>query len=377
MTRNRQVLLVSRPIGIPQAEHFDVVESSCPSPADGQVLVRVEYLSVEPAMRGWVNAAANYAEPVALGAVMRSLAAGTVVGSRNPRYQVGERLMGWFGWQEYAVSDGFDVLRRVENDGLPLSLSLGVLGLNGLTAWFGVTDVLRPRPGDTVVVSTAAGAVGSTVGQLAALAGCCTVGIAGGPDKSSLCMDEFGYDAAVDYRSPTFVEDLDAACPDGVDGYFDNTSGPITDEVLARLRDHAAVVICGTASVSSWDPPPVGPRVERTLLVRRARMEGLLAFDYLHRLEEAVARLAPLVREGRLRYREDILIGIEQAPDSVAGLYRGENRGKSGSSRCRTPIDLRRRDQRAASSCATHYSSHQSRLKPVITFEREKSDVRF
>ncbi len=328
MKRNRQVLLVSRPVGIPQAEHFDVVDGPRPSPRDGQVLVRMEYLSVEPAMRGWVNASANYAEPVPLGAVMRSLAAGTVVESRNPGYQSGERVMGWFGWQEYAVTDGSEVLRKVDADDLPLSLSLGVLGLNGLTAWFGVTEVLRPRPGDTVVVSTAAGAVGSAVGQLAAIAGCRTVGVAGGPEKVSLCLQEFGYDAALDYRSPSFVEELGAACPDGVDGYFDNTSGPITDAVVSRLRDHASVVICGTASVATWDPPPLGPRLERALLVRRARMEGMLAFDYLHRLDEAVARLTPMVQDGRMRYREDVLMGIEEAPGSIAGLYRGENFGK-------------------------------------------------
>lgn len=327
MRTNRQVRLASRPVGIPQAEHFAIECAPVPELTDGQALVQVEWLSVDPAMRGWVNAAVNYAEPVAVGAVMRSYAAGTVVETRHQAYSVGDRVVGWFGWQEYAVTDGSTVLRTVDDD-LPLSLHLGILGLNGVTAWFGVTDVLRPRPGDTVVVSTAAGAVGSAVGQLAGISGCHTVGIAGGPEKVAMCLDEFGFDAAVDYRSPTFDDDLDEACPEGVDGYFDNTSGPISDAVLQRLRPHSSVVICGTAAIASWDPVPLGPRVERILLTRRARMQGMLAFDYDHRADEAVARLTPLVRSGLLRYREDILSGIESAPDSIAGLYRGENRGK-------------------------------------------------
>ena len=326
--RNRQVRLRSRPSGIPQAEHFEIVEQPVPEPRDGQFLVRNDFLSVDPAMRGWVSAVANYSQPVGIGEVMRSFAAGVVVASRHPAYAVGERVMGLLGWQEYAVSDGSAITRKVKEADLPLSASLGILGLNGVTAYFALFDVGQPRAGDTVVVSTAAGAVGATVGQIAKLGGCRTVGIAGGATKTALCRDEFGYDAAIDYKGADLDAALDAACPRGIDVYFDNTAGPISDAVLRRLAIGARVVICGTAAVASWDPPPVGPRVERHLLVKRARMQGFIIFDYQHRYEEAIARLADWLRAGKLRYREDVLEGIEHAPGAIAGLYRGENLGK-------------------------------------------------
>ena len=290
--------------------------------------MRNDFLSVDPAMRGWVNAAANYSDPVAVGAVMRSFAAGHVIASRHPAYAENDRVMGMLGWQEYAVTDGRSIRRKVGEPDLPLSLSLGVLGLNGVTAYFALTEVGEPRPGDTVVVSTAAGAVGSAVGQIAKIAGCRTVGIAGGPQKVAWCRDEFGYDAAIDYKSAYFERDLAAACPDGVDVYFDNTSGRISDAVLRQLAKGARVVICGTASVPSWEPWPEGPRVERHLLNKSARMQGFLIWDYEHRSDEAVTRLAAWIRSGRLRYREEILDGLETAPDAIAGLYRGENLGK-------------------------------------------------
>lgn len=325
---NRQVLLKVRPNGIPQASHFEIVETPLPDIGDRQFLVRNEYLSVEPAMRGWVAATANYSTPVGIGEVMRSFSAGTVIASRHPDYAEGDTVMGMLGWQDYAVSDGGTITRKVKETDLPLSLSLGILGLNGVTAYFGLFDLGQPRPGDTVVVSTAAGAVGSAVGQFAKLAGCRTVGITGGPVKVKLCREEFGYDAAIDYKAGHLSEALAEACPPGVDVYFDNTAGAISDAVLAQLAVQARVVICGTASVASWDPPPMGPRVERHLLVKRARVSGLLVFDYQHRYEEAVARLAAWVREGRLRYREEIVEGIENCPGAIAELYRGENLGK-------------------------------------------------
>lgn len=325
---NRQVRLKARPAGIPQAEHFELAEASIPVPGDGQVLVRNLYLSVEPAMRGWVSAVANYSEPVALGAVMRSIAAGRVIESRHPDYRAGDRVVGMFGWQDFAAVDASAIQRKTSDPDLPLTAWLGVLGLNGLTAYFGLLDAGQPREGETVVVSTAAGSVGSCVGQIARLKGCRTVGIAGGPTKAALCRDEFGYDAAIDYQAGDIDAALAAACPQGVDVYFDNTSGPISDAVLKRLNVGARVVICGTASIASWDPIPQGPRVERHLLVKRARMQGILVFDYAQRYDEALAHLTRWVREGRLRYREDILDGIEQAPGAIAGLYRGENLGK-------------------------------------------------
>jgi NADPH-dependent curcumin reductase len=325
---NRQVRLKSRPTGIPQAEHFEIASAPVPDLGDKQILVRNEFLSVEPAMRGWVSAVANYSKPVGVGEVMRAFAAGRVVASRHPGYREGDAVMGLLGWQDYALSDGSNITRKVKEGDLPLSLSLGVLGLNGLTAYFGLLDVGQPRPGDTVVVSTAAGAVGSAVGQIAKLMGCRTVGITGGPVKAKLCREEFGYDEAIDYKAGGLPETLAKACPRGVDVYFDNTAGTISDAVLPQLAMGARVVICGTASIASWDPPPSGPRVERHLLVKRARMAGLLVFDYQPRYEEAVARLAAWVRDGRLRYREEIVDGIEHCPGAIAELYRGENLGK-------------------------------------------------
>lgn len=324
---NRQVRLKSRPSGIPGAEHFEIVEAPVPALADGQVLVRNIYLSVDPAMRGWVSAVANYSEPVTVGAVMRSLAVGRVEESRHADFQAGDYVTGMFGWQDYATVDGKAIQRKVET-GLPISTSLGVLGANGLTAYFALLDIGQPKPGETVVVSTAAGAVGSSVGQIAKIKGCRSVGIAGGPAKVRLCREEFGYDSAVDYRADDFDSALEVACPRGVDVYFDNTAGRISDAVMHRLKVGARVVICGTASVPSWDPIPQGPRVERHLLVKRARMQGFLIFDYAQRFPEALQELESWVLSGQVRYREDILEGIEQAPGSIAGLYRGDNLGK-------------------------------------------------
>lgn len=325
---NRRVVLRSRPVGVPQADHFGLDEAPVPELGDGQFLVANRYLSVDPAMRGWVNDAPNYSPPVPVGDVMRSFAAGEVVASRHPDWKEGDRLVGMFGWQRYAVSDGSDVIRRVDETGVPLSAALGVLGINGITAYFGLLDVGRPKVGETVVVSTAAGSVGSCVGQIAKIHGCRAVGIAGGPDKVAQCLGEFDYDAAIDYKAGRLDDDLVRACPDGVDVYFDNTSGPITDAVMRRLNVGGRVVVCGTAAVQNWAPWPDGPRVERHLLVKRARMQGFVIFDYKDRYGEAVAELAHWLGEGRLAWREHVLDGLAAAPDAVAMLYRGENTGK-------------------------------------------------
>ena len=325
---NKQVILTSRPEGIPQAANFEIVESPIPKVDSGHLLVRNLYLSVEPAMRGWVNAAVNYADPVPLGAVMRSFATGRVTESRHPRFKPGDVVTGVFGWQEYAVVSADSVIRTITDRDVPLSTSLGVLGLTGLTAYVGLLEIGRPRPGDTVVVSTAAGSVGSIVGQIAKLNGCRTVGIAGGAAKVAICVDEFRFDAAVDYKSGDFDSRLAAACPVGVDVYFDNTAGAISDSVIRRLNVGARVVICGTASVATWEPPPLGPRIERTLLTKRASMQGFLAPDYEHKRPEALRFLSRCIREGALRYREDILEGLHEAPGAIARLYRGDNSGK-------------------------------------------------
>lgn len=327
-TRNRQVLLHSRPKGIPQAENFRIAEAVIPELEDGHLLVRHHYLSVEPAMRGWVNAVTNYSELVQIGAVMRAFAVGEVLESRHPDFRRGDKVMGMLGWQEYSAIPASAVRYKIKRPDLPLSLYLGVLGLNGVTAYIGLTRFGEPRPGDTVVVSSAAGAVGSAVGQIAKALGCRTVGIAGGPQKVGWCLDQFGYDAAVDYKSATFEADLEEACPKGVDVYFDNTSGAISDAVLKHIAFGARIVICGTASVASWDPWPAGPRPERHLLVKRATMRGFINLDHDDLYDDAVDRLSGWVSNWKIRYREDILDGLESAPGSIADLYTGANTGK-------------------------------------------------
>jgi NADPH-dependent curcumin reductase CurA len=325
---NRQVLLKSRPAGIPEAENFEIVNVPVPELGENEILVRNIYLSVEPAMRGWISEVANYSEPVPLGAVMRALAVGRVAASRHSEFQPGEFVTGMFGWQDYTAVAAKVIQRKVTATDVPISTSLGVLGLNGLTAYFGLQEIGRPKTGETMVVSTAAGAVGSCVGQIAKIKGCRTVGITGGPEKVQICHDEFGYDAAIDYKAGDLDSALTAACPEGVDVYYDNTAGTISDEVLKHLKLGARVVICGTASIADWEPIPKGPRVERHLLVKRARMQGFLVLDYAERYAEALQELTQWVRKDLIRYREDILEGIEQAPGSIAGLYRGENFGK-------------------------------------------------
>jgi hypothetical protein len=259
---------------------------------------------------------------------MRALAVGEVIESCAAGIAPGEIVTGWFGWQERAAVEAGAVVRKVRETDLPPSLALGVLGINGVTAHLALTGIGEPVAGETVLVSTAAGAVGSAVGQIAKILGCRTVGIAGGPAKVAQCREEFGFDAAIDYKAPDLGQAIAAACPDGVNVYFDNTAGAISDAVLPHLALRARVVVCGTASISAWDPWPTGPRVERHLLVKRARMQGFVIFDHLESYEGSVATLAQWVREGRLRYREDILDGLEACPDALAGLYRGENNGK-------------------------------------------------
>lgn len=325
---NRQVRLKSRPQGIPQAEHFEIVEAPVPAAGAGEILIRNIYLSVEPAMRGWVSDVGNYSQPVAIGAVMRAITVGRVEHSNDPLYKKGDYVTGMFGWQDYAVVTATAIDRKIEKNNLPISTALGVLGINGITAYLALLDIGAPKAGETVVVSTAAGAVGSCAGQIANIKGARTVGIAGGTEKIKLCVDEFGYAAGVDYKSADFEKALDAACPNGIDVYYDNTAGAISDAVHQRLNVNARVVICGTASVANWNPPPLGPRVERIILTKRVRMQGFVIFDHQQRYGEALAQLSAWVQAGKLRYREEILEGIEAAPDAIAGLYRGENLGK-------------------------------------------------
>ncbi len=326
--KNTQVLLARRPVGVPQRSHFDIVETPVPDPQAGQVLVRISHWSVDPAMRGWANDVPNYSPPVELGTPMRSFAVGEVMASRHPDFSEGDVVEGLLGWQTHVLSDGSNIARKVSETDLPRSYALGILGLNGVTAYFGVTKTCAAKEGDTVVVSTAAGAVGSAVGQIAKILGCRTVGIAGGAEKTRQCREEFGYDAAIDYKSEDIAAALSAACPNGVDCYFDNTCGPISDAVMTKLALGARITICGTASITEWDPLPVGPRVHRQLLVARARMQGLLVFDYVDRYPEARRALAGWLRAGDLKVREHILQGPEAAPGAIEMLYSGANTGK-------------------------------------------------
>jgi NADPH-dependent curcumin reductase CurA len=326
---NRQVWLKARPNGIPRAENFDIRVAAIPTPGDGEFLVRNRYLSVDPAMRGWIADSSTYWPRVEVGETMRAFSVGEVVASQNAAYAVGDRVMGIFGWQDYAVVQPKQVMRKVREDDLPLSLSLGVLGLNGLTAYFGLLEVCAPSPGETLVVSTAAGAVGSAVGQIARIKDCRVVGIAGGADKVRQCLDEFGYHVAIDYKqAPDLNVALRAACPDGIDAYFDNTSGAALDAVVQQINVHARIAICGTASFATWSPWNIGPRPERHLLVKRATMRGFLTTDFADRYEAAIADLVGWVRSGRLMYREDIREGIDAAPGLIQTLYEGGNAGK-------------------------------------------------
>jgi hypothetical protein len=325
---NRQVVLTSRPQGVAQAENFAIVERSVPRLKVGQILVSNRFLSVEPAMRGWIADTAGYARPVEIGSVMRALAVGEIIDSRHPEYHAGDIVTGWFGWQTHAAVGADAIVRRVTETDLPLSLALGVLGINGVTAHLALTLIGEPVAGDTVVVSTAAGSVGSAVGQIARILGCRTVGIAGGPAKVAQCRSIFGYDAAIDYKAAGWEAAISDACPDGANVYFDNTAGPISDAVHPLLAIGARIVVCGTAAIPAWTPWPSGPRVERHLLVKRARMQGFVIFDHMDRYADSVPQLATWVRSGQLRYQEEILEGIEACPDALAGLYRGENTGK-------------------------------------------------
>lgn len=326
---NRQVWLKTRPNGIPRADDFGIRIGEMPKPEDGQLLVRNIFLSVDPAMRGWIADKSTYWPRIEVGNTMRAYSVGEVVESRHPDYAAGDKVMGIFGWQDYAAVSESAVYYKVPDDTLPLSLWLGVLGLNGLTGYFGMLEVCKPKPGETVVVSTAAGAVGSAAGQIAKIKGCRVVGVTGGPEKVRQCLEEFGYDAAIDYKA---VPDIDAAlreaCPNGIDAYFDCTSGAIHDAVLRQINLHARIAICGTASYASWDPWNDGPRPERHLLVKRATMQGFLTPDFEEKYGQALGDLSNWIREGRLQYREEMLEGIEAAPASIHTLYSGANDGK-------------------------------------------------
>jgi NADPH-dependent curcumin reductase CurA len=325
---NAQCRLAARPDGLPKPSDWSLVEEPAPEPADGEFRVQVEYISVDPAMRAWMNAGRSYVPPVEIGEVMRAGGIGRVIDSRHPDYAVGEEVYGVFGVQRYAVSDGRGVT-RVDTSLAPAPVHLGVLGISGLTAYFGLLDVGRPKPGETVVVSGAAGSVGSVAGQIARIKGCRTIGIAGGPDKCRWLVEELGFDAAIDYKSADVRAQLREHAPDGVDVYFDNVGGEVLEHALARIGRGARIVLSGAVSQYNATTAPRGPANYMQLLVARASMTGFVIFDYADRYGEAASQLAQWLKSGELRSREDVVRGdVDQFPDVLLRLFRGENTGK-------------------------------------------------
>ena len=328
MTTARRVHLAARPVGLPDDSTWDVRDTELDDPAEGEVLVRTTHLSLDPAMRGWINDVRSYVPPVQIGEVMRAFGAGTVLASRHPDLREGDTVTGTFGAATHAVVPG-DELTKIDLEVASAATWLGALGMPGMTAWFGLFDVARAQPGETVVVSGAAGAVGSVVGQLAKAKGCRVVGIAGGPEKCTWLTDELGFDAAIDYREGPVHRALRSVAPDGVDVYFDNVGGEMLDSVLRCLRLGARIAICGAISTYNATEPQPGPAHYMSLLVNRASMAGFLVFDYEDRYPEAVADISARIADGSLIAREHVVPGgVDAFGDALLMLFSGANTGK-------------------------------------------------
>ncbi len=331
-TVNQQIRLAARPVGLPKDSDWKFTTEPVALPGDGGVLVRTLSLSLDPAMRGWMNEGKSYIPPVGIGEVMRAGGIGVVVASKNPAFAVGDRVSAGLGVQAYCLIPAGEIKRsgivkidpRLGTD----TQWLNVLGMPGMTGYFGLMDVGQPKAGETVVVSGAAGAVGQTVGQLAKIKGCRVVGIAGGPDKCRWVVDELGFDACIDYKSGSVRDGLKQHCPDGVDIYFDNVGGEILDQVLARINRKARIVICGAISQYNNTTPVQGPKNYLSLLVNRARMEGIVVFDYADRYALAVAEMAGYLKDGRMKSKEDVVEGLANFPATLLKLFNGQNFGK-------------------------------------------------
>ncbi len=325
--KNQQYLLATRPVGAPTRDTFELVETDLREPGPGEVLVKVKYLSIDPAMRGWMNDAKSYIPPVGIGDVMRALGVGEVVASQHPGFAVGDHVNGALGVQRYFLGEpkGF---YKVDPQQAPLPRYLSALGMTGMTAYFALLAVGQPKAGETVVLSGAAGAVGSVAGQIAKLKGCRVIGIAGGADKCRFLIDELGFDGAIDYKHEDVAAGLKRECPKGVDVYFDNVGGDILDAVLGRISVGARVVICGAISQYNNKEAIKGPSNYLSLLVNRARMEGMVVTDYVQRYPEALREMAGWLASGQLKSREDIVEGLETFPDTLMKLFTGENFGK-------------------------------------------------
>ena len=326
MSTNMQVLLASRPTGWVEEGNFKITESPLPKPGSGQVLVKIRWLSLDPYMRGRMSAAKSYAKSVEIGEVMTGGTVGEVVESNLEKFKRGDYVVGSLGWQQYAVSDG-DGLTKVDPNLVPLSCYLGCVGMPGATAWIGLLEHCQPKAGETVVVSAASGAVGSVVGQLAKMQGCRVVGIAGGNAKCDFVVKDLGFDACVDYKAGNLYEDLKAACPDGIDCYFENVGGEVMDTVFRQLNPFSRVALCGLISEYNLTEP-YGMKMMRSLLVNRVNLRGFIVFDRLDLYARAIGRLGRLVAQGKLKYHETVAEGLENAPAAFVGMLKGKNLGK-------------------------------------------------
>jgi NADPH-dependent curcumin reductase CurA len=325
---NRQITLAARPVGFPKESDFRLRESPVPRPASGEVLVRSLYLSVDPYMRVRMNGQPGYAGPVEVGEVMVGGVVGQVVESNDPRLGPGDFVEGMLGWQEYAVAPA-KALRRIDPASAPIATALYVLGMPGLTAYFGLLDICRPQPGETVVVSAAGGAVGSLVGQIAKVKRCRAVGIAGSNEKIHFITRDLGFDAGFNYKeTPDYLARLKDLCPNGIDIYFDNVGGTITDAVMRLIDTRARIAVCGQISEYNATEPQVGPRWMRQLVVKQAKVEGFLVQQFADRYEEGLRQLGTWLREKRIKYHEDIVEGLENAPKAFIGMLQGRNIGK-------------------------------------------------
>ncbi len=325
--KNHQIRLAARPVGMPKRSDWSYVEEPVREPREGEVLIKVLYISLDPAMRGWISGHKSYIEPVKVGDVMRALGVGRVVASKNSKIAVGDHVSGTPGAQEYAISDGNGYF-KIDQQIAPLPVYLSALGMPGMTAYFGLLDTGQPKAGDTVVVSAASGAVGAVVGQIAKIKGCRVVGIAGGEEKCRYIKDELGFDAAIDYKKEEIYQALRQTCPKGIDVYFDNVGGDILDAVLTQINLGARIVICGAISQYNNTGPIKGPSNYLSLLVNRASMKGMLVLDYLPRYPEGMREMAGWIRAGRLKSREHIVDGLENFPETLLMLFTGENFGK-------------------------------------------------
>ena len=324
---NRQWRLAARPVGLIKESDYRWVEEPVPALDDRHVLVRTQYLSLDPANRGWVNETASYMAPVDIGSVMAGGGVGLVEESRNANFQTGDLVQGMLGWQDYLVSNGAG-LTKLPQLGLPPTAFLGLFGHIGLTAYFGLLDIGQPKPGETLVVSAAAGAVGSLVGQIGKIKGCRVVGIAGTDEKCRWIVEDLGFDAAINYKTESVRESLKKHCPEGIDIYFENVGGEILDAVLTLVNNHARIPLCGLISIYNSTQPVPGPYNFVNLLTRRVHLQGFIVIDYMNRVQEGVADLGKWYAEGKLKYRVDVVEGLEQAPKALNKLFEGSNQGK-------------------------------------------------